>query len=260
MRLPFGGPRKPEGTPALSYWRQPAWQLSAVFMILALLVSLFGLLRGGSPSADSGLSGAELKDARPLTRSGGPGTGTSARDSGRPQGCVTDDQDTGLPKVPPGDVQWRGIAGVKVPTSASAGPLLASGPLWWCFAHTPSGAAMAAHVVTAQMRGPAWRAVADRQLTAGFGRDFLVAMNARRATSAPAPASYGYAGFRVVSYTAAKATVELLVKDDQAALTATEVSLVWNDGDWKVVPRSDGTLFPLPAAVEDTRDFVKWRV
>jgi hypothetical protein len=255
MRTLLRALRKPPAAPGTPFWRQPGWQLSAAFLLVVLVMGLLGLTLRGPGASAAGLPRVELKDARALVKSGSSG----GRTPGRPTGCSTDDRKTSRPTSAPRDVQWREVAGMNVPTSASAGPLLASGPLWWCFARTPAGVVMAAHVIPAQMRTPHWRAVAERQLVPGLGRDFLVALNSRQKKPDVSAGTF-YQGFRITSYTSEEAVVDLLFKSAQGGLLSTKVSLAWSEGDWKVVPRSTGTLARTPSPVADTRDFLMWKV
>lgn len=159
----------------------------------------------------------------------------------------------------PADTIWRTVAGVQVPTSATAGPLLAAGPIWWCFARTPTGAVMAAHVIPLKLGDSGWQAAAERQVVPGRERDFLIAKRSRSPERSTTRSSASLAGFAVPSYSSSEAEVRLLVRSGQGALFTTSVSLKWSEGDWKAVPRPDGTLSAAPAPVEGAQGFVMWR-
>ncbi|MEU9344695.1 hypothetical protein AB0D74_26210 [Streptomyces sp. NPDC048278] len=250
------------------FWRQRSWQLSAGFFAVVLFVAaVVALTRsGGSGSGDGTVS------AR-----GGQVVALPTMNGGRPEGCATDDGtgdgtgdgteggtgggDTTPPTAVPTDVQWRDLSGSRVPVSASAGPTMTTGPVWWCFAHTPTGAALAAHVIPSQMSGSAWRTVARMQVVAGRGRDLFVT---QRATVPDTPrgasgSSASYAGFSVVSYRKSAATVALLIKT-ASGYAATNVGLRWDDGDWKVAPAADGSLHTPVQTVSGTGGFLLWGV
>ncbi|MFJ3498446.1 hypothetical protein ACIPPJ_33320 [Streptomyces sp. NPDC086091] len=208
------------------------------------------------------LGGGQLAESRPVLRSGGADAPAGAAASaGRREGCRTDDGDTRKPTAPPADTRWQEIAGFKVPSSAVAGPLLVSGPVWWCFAHTPMGAVMAAQVVQAAITGPEWRMVAEHQLVPNRGRNFLAAKLSREDPSSTGKSIYTFSGFSISKYSPEKATVEILLNSGtQGGMFSCEMSLSWVDGDWKVVPQVDGTLSSDVFKVDNAKDFVKWKV
>nr|WP_198151452.1 hypothetical protein [Kibdelosporangium sp. MJ126-NF4] len=197
-------------------------------------------------------------DEQPPTDSG-PLRAESTAAGGRPDGCRTDDSDNAIPKSAPPDVQWRVVEATRVPTSPSAGPKLLNGPLNYCFAHTPMGAVLAAHVIPAQLIGDGWRTVINQQLVPGLGRDIFESQRATvrdaRAAAANVPT---YLGFRIVSYTPDEAVVSLLIKNSMAAFSSTMVSMRWSDGDWKVQPGTVGDLHSDLDSVRNTDIFVKW--
>ncbi|MFJ2264649.1 hypothetical protein ACIOKD_41420 [Streptomyces sp. NPDC087844] len=248
--------RAPEGE-ALPFWQQPGWRVSAGFIAIALATGLLAVVTQGVDGAGAGADRVELGRSQPLVKNAaGPDRRATP---GRKTGCRTADLQTALPKSAPEDVQWRELVGTKVPTSTSAGPLLASGPLWWCFARTPMGAVMAAHVIPTQIGGSAWRTVADQQIVTGPRRDFFVAMRSTSSDAVSGTPSASYAGFSVSSYSADKASVKLLIKGNQGTYFWTSVSVRWEDGDWKAVPQRNGSLFQPLSATSGTGGFLLWR-
>ncbi|MEU0360424.1 hypothetical protein [Streptomyces cyaneofuscatus] len=249
--------RTTDDGPAPPFWRQRGWRFSAGFTVLAVAA---GLITLGVRGAGTALPRAELDASKPLVKAAAPGGPEAGRAAGRPDGCSTDDRVASLPRSAPTDVTWRQVAGVDVPTSASAGPLLAGGSLWWCFARTPMGAVMAAHVVPVKLGDAGWRAVAERQTVPGRARNFLVSKRSRLPDEASVRGAGSFAGFAVPSFSPSEARVDLLVRNGQGGLFTTTVSLVWSEGDWKVVPRPDGTLSGSLAPVQGSRGFVMWKV
>ena len=130
--------------------------------------------------------------------------------------------------------------------------------MWWCFAHTPTGAILAAHIIPIEASGPDWRTAAEQQIVPGEARDRFVA---RRIASDPADpavsASGRFAGFSVRTYSAEAANIRLLVTDPIGGYLSTSVSLRWRDGDWKVSLQADGSLYAFAAQAESD-GFVMW--
>ncbi|MGW0872145.1 hypothetical protein ACWD3Z_16845 [Streptomyces sp. NPDC002740] len=235
---------------ALPFWRQRGWLLAAGFLAAALALSLLALVtRGDTPPLLETASAA------------GPLTDAASDTTGRPAGCATGDGDRATPEAPPADVRWRTLGGTRVPVSAAAGPTQETGPVLWCFARTPMGAVLAAHVIPAQMTSPDWRAVTRDQVVAGFGRDLFVSQRGSISEARLKTRRNGtYAGFLLAEYSPAAATVDVLIKSPDGPYFSTSVRLLWSGGDWKVRPANDGGLHTELSSVSGTDGFVLWKV
>ena len=239
---------EPEGP----YYKQRSWQVSAGFLAVVLVV---GGVVALTTDRDETSTATAVSD-------GGPLSGTPVAQGARPAGCRTDDSaGPALPTAAPKDVSWRTLDVTRVPVSASAGPTRTSGAVWWCFAHTPTGAALAAHIIPSQMSGPNWRTVTKEQVVAGRGRDLFVSQRStvRDSTGPRTPATATYAGFAISSYRGSAADVNLLIKTTSGYATTT-VGLKWSDGDWKVLPSGDGALHTEVQTVTATNGFLMWGV
>jgi hypothetical protein len=228
------------------FWRYRRWQLSAVFLALALGVGTATAIGGGDDASSRAapVSGAVI---------GGLGP-----DGSRPQGCRTDDSDQRVPTVAPRDITWRVLNGAKIPVSASAGPLKTTGPLLWCFAHTPMGAVMAAHVISRQMSGPHWRTVSQQQLVPGLSRDYFDAMRESLEDPGPEQATATLAGFRVVRYSDRTATIRVLVRHATTLHVCVDYTVDWDGVDWRLRPLSTGGLHTRVTPVVSLVGFVLW--
>ncbi|WP_406166548.1 hypothetical protein [Streptomyces sp. NBC_00996] len=240
------------------YYKQRNWQLSAGFLGVAVVVGLIVTMVSGNDTTTPDRAKAATSDG-PLSDDS---DNSAAKDS-RPHGCRTDDSaGAALPTAAPKDVERRKLGVSQLPVSASAGPTRISGDLWWCFAHTPTGAALAATIIPSQMSGSNWRTVTERQVVAGSGREMW---EFKRATvkdidsenTDVTPASY--VGFEVTSYKSSAASVKLLLKSSQG-FAATTIDLRWNGGDWKVLPDGDGSLHTPVSSISDTNSFILWGV
>ncbi|WP_031134227.1 MULTISPECIES: hypothetical protein [Streptomyces] len=267
-RREYREPRRRRSELSEPYWRQRGWQVSAAFLGVVVLLSGIVALTAGRGTAD---------DRAGAPPSKGPLSGSPAMRDGRPDGCRTDDGGGDvMPTAPPGDVDWRTLGVTRVPVSASAGPTLTQGPVWWCFAHTPAGAVLAAHIIPSHMSGPDWRTVAQEQVVPGRGRDLFVFKRSTVRDDAPgggrdtgsgsspdtgsgSSSVASYAGFSVPAYSGRAATVELLLKTAQGYAT-TSVSLRWSGGDWKVQPSDNGALHTPVKAVQGTNGHLLWGV
>ncbi|GIJ48190.1 hypothetical protein Val02_50760 [Virgisporangium aliadipatigenens] len=242
--------------PDTPFWQQGGWVLSAGFFVMVILMATVAWFarddRSAAPPAPDTVT-------EPLAAA------VKLRGDARPQGCRTAATDSVVPTEQPGDVQWRDLFGGRVPVSTGAGPTRTEGALMWCYAHNPTGAVLAAHVIPAQMSGTEWRKAAELQLAPGRSRDVFIRM---RGTVPDRPVRQGtagtFVGFDVVAYTPDAATVQLLIQGAQAAGTgggymSTEIALRWTGGDWKVLPRDDGALYTPMNAETRAAGYVMWK-
>ncbi|CAL9590108.1 hypothetical protein SUDANB145_05208 [Streptomyces sp. enrichment culture] len=226
------------------FYKQRGWIGSALFLGFFSVMSLVAVVvnpDGAEITTDNrsetlaGLGGP-LSPGDPQQTRTGPG--------GRPQNCRTDDRDTARPAAAPADVTWRQLDAIMLPVSASSGPLHTDATMWWCFAHTPTGAVLAAHIIPVQLSGASWRIVAEQQIVPGRARDGFIADKIAAGSGNPQKNAVGrFAGFAVRSYADTSATVRLLVTDPMGGYMSTTVSLRWRDGDWKVALLKDGSLY-----------------
>jgi hypothetical protein len=235
------------------YWKQRSWQVSAGFLALVVVLGVITTLTSGSSTADRAKAPA----------SKGPLSGTVTKKDGRPGGCRTDDSaGDAIPTSVPKDISWHTLGIGRVPVSASAGPTKIDGAVWWCFAHTPMGAVLAATDIPTQMSGSQWRTVTDQQVVAGQERELFVF---QRTTVPDTDSSNGatttssYTGFRVTSYTSKAATVGLLIKNDQG-YAKTTVYVRWSGGDWKIQPDGSGGLYSQLASEQSAVGYTLWGV
>lgn len=224
------------------FWTERGWIVSAVFLAGAVLLSglvwLAGL--GGDATAE-----AEARAAgEPAIRSAPPCPETPAVAS--------------APTEPPADVAWRAVGvGYQVPVSASEGPLRIEGGVLRCFAHTPIGAVLAAHIIPVTLDGPDWRTVAELQVLPGQGREVLTA-RLERVVTTNRRGGGSYAGFAVDAYSPEAATVQLLVQG-AGSYMASRVEVRWDGGDWKLAPSRVGVVFEPVGTVASSRGFRVWR-
>ncbi|MER6212962.1 hypothetical protein ABT213_02770 [Streptomyces sp. NPDC001674] len=256
-----GGSRGSSGEWEKPFWQQRGWLLSAAFLLSMSLIGGFVLLTSEDEGSSTGRSQppAPTTSGLPATT---PPTAPSGSAQGRPAGCSTNDSDQAIPQQGPADLKWKQSDTDLLPVSDSAGPRKYDGPLWSCYAHTPIGAVLAAHGISTHFTGPRWREVADRQMARGAGRDaFIKQRGALPAdqTKKGAPGSEGtYAGFSVLSYSPAQATVMLLMRLPEKGYASGTASVVWEDGDWKLRPTLTGSLLEGAASVGGTDGFVLW--
>ncbi|MGW3391325.1 hypothetical protein [Streptomyces cinereoruber] len=244
------------------FWQQTGWLLSAGFFLVLALLGGFAVFADDDGDTNAGqgpeATAAPSSDPAQGTPSGKPSNGT---EEPRPAGCRTDDSDQAVPPKSPADLKWKIYQADLVPVSATAGPLLYDGAVWSCFARTPLGAVLALHSITSKMSGSDWKAVTDKQIARGPGKDAFVATRSKEAdkNATGAPGSDGtYVGFSMLTYTKDQATAMLLMRIADGKYGVATASVVWEDGDWKLRPTLKGSLTESITFVGGPEGFVLW--
>ncbi|GAA2066216.1 hypothetical protein GCM10009801_12370 [Streptomyces albiaxialis] len=249
------GLRRRREPPSGPFYKQRGWVSAVMFLGFVLVMSLIALVAGPEIEDDSEKSRKELDGVSGPLSPGDPQQVRDGRD-GRPRNCRTDDGDQEQPRSAPTDVTWRKRVALMVPVSPKAGPLRTDEPgMWWCFARTPTGAVMAAHLIPVQVSGADWRTAAEQQIVPGKERDMFVTAKARAGASPPTEVGR-FVGFSLDSYSRGAATVRLLLTRPSGGYLSTSVSLRWRDGDWKVALQ-EGSLYS-PAKQGQPDGFAMW--
>ena len=234
-----------------SPWTSPTALLSMAFCALVVALAAVIAVNGGGGA----------RAARPA---GTPGSaGSASSDPQLPSAAgVTQAPDPAVPTLPPADVRWVLYKTVALPWSTSAGPRSAEGEAVFGFAHTPTGALLAAtHISTRYLlANQGWRDIVDKSLAPGPGRDAWVRIRTPVAQLAePRPGQLGqFAGFRFVDYTPDRAVVQLVTRFSSGRLQALTLTTAWDGGDWRLVLQPGGNPAPNAQTVPDLDGFVPW--
>jgi hypothetical protein len=177
-------------------------------------------------------------------------------------GMLTEDQT--IPTTAPRGVTWDLYRGVAMPISAGAGPTSRVKGIWSGYAHTPTGALLAAAYLAYATQGPDAATVLSRRTVVGPAQEAALAE-----TEATPPAAFSVSdtgaisGFRFAtsdvpqppSYSPETATIQVAGSGVGINMYGT-VTLRWVDGDWKL-DLSAG--FPIPGqGVPSLTGFVPW--
>lgn len=167
-----------------------------------------------------------------------------------------------LPRQTPDGFTWTLYRQVALPSSPIVGPRESVGAIAAGYERTPIGALTAAvqigyrHLIAPDNQ---WRAVTDRQVAPGPGRDAFVALR-ERAGDRIDPGELGQvAGFRFVTYSDDVAVIQVVSRfPDDGALQVTTSTVAWMDGDWKLSLQPDGSASPTVQRVEDLSQYIPW--
>ena len=158
------------------------------------------------------------------------------------------------------DVAWKTVGVVAVPVDphgAGPGRTDADG-FQSCYAHTPAGALFAAtNLAAIACDGTLLKDAVNRLWVPGAGQRATVAQLPRLQAAAGA-LRWQVAGFRVNSYSADQAVVELALTVSNGNLVALPYTLAWSDGDWKVVVNDDGSNPIQATALQNLGGYTPW--
>ncbi len=161
-----------------------------------------------------------------------------------------------LHEAPP--AQWELVGTIAAPTVPGQGPGLVDGDGFRsCFAHTPTGAVVAAANLAALGSYPPVRARFNEQAIApGPGRDaVLAAPPPPRASDGP---RLQLVGFQLLRYSGAQAEVDLALRTSTGSLLAATVYLAWAEGDWKARVAQDGSDVSSVSPISSLNAYVAW--
>jgi cytoskeletal protein RodZ len=175
-------------------------------------------------------------------------TGTTTPPPPRPKpghgGCKTLNPDQRIPRTTPTAVTWEFEADMLIPTQQEGGPAVTSSAgVRSCFAHSPTGAVLAALVTLGQIRNPDLTIPVLRQRFVP-NEGLQLALAEGRATP-PTPGQTKtvaqFTAFKVLDYLPNRAIVAIAVRIDDQNVASIPVTMAWSKGDWKGVLQSDGS-------------------
>lgn len=227
--------------------RRPGFIIAGLVVALALIGAVVVLLA----SPDDKGSGPP----------GSPPVGAPSGNAPAPDAqCRPTDTDQTIPQTPPTGVTWSLLRSVAIPSSPTAGPMIVKDGVARCYAHTPVGALIASRQIGVRSGlSPQWRTVIERQLMPGPGRDTLLKAMATF-TPSDQPGAYAQtAGFRFVSFSPQIAVIDIASRSpDDGALGTGTTTLLWDGGDWKIQPTTQGTTITPVQPLASLDGYVPW--
>lgn len=206
------------------------WWVASIAIILLILAGLVAVLVWGN-------GGGAVNSAAPLPPTPTASTAAPTTSSAAPQpagGCNPPATDQTVPKAAPANIQWSLVNTVALPWSPTAGATKRDGDLWTCYAHTPTGALVAAAVLSVTPYGPGAERVLSSQVLPGPERDARLATVQAQPPQPNEPGTASaVAGFKFLDYSMNRATIQIAFAYASKSFVWT-VPLEWSDGDWKL--------------------------
>ena len=242
---PAGGP-DPGSDP--SPFTRPGFLAAAGVVLVLIVLAGFLVFTGDDDAPD-----ADRAPASSAARTSA--TGASAAGE-----CELPADDQTIPLAAP-DTEWALVGTVAAPSSDEAGPARtdpATG-VRSCYAQTPTGALFAAaNFLAATSDLTVIEAAVEDLAAAGPGRDALLeAIRTDPQSVVGTGTRYQVAGFTFLSYTADVTTVSLAIAAT-GGLAGVPLTVVWEDGDWKVDLPADGNPAGQAAPIASLSGYVPW--
>lgn len=134
-------------------------------------------------------------------------------------------------------IKWDDQTGWPLPISPTDGPAeRVQGGTWSCYARTPSGAVVAAYVISMRASGLAddWIGVTRAQSVPGPG------VEAHIAAGVPTASPVTPRGFQIAAYSDDRATVRYYLHTGEGDASCT-IDVAWYAADWRLVIGDDGS-------------------
>jgi len=224
-----------------SEWQKPLWIASAIF-VLALVGIVVWLVATKPAKVTPRVSQAQ----RPAVTSGAP---VQSKES--PNACTLAAGDQTVPyDSPPSGTAWNEVGSMQAPQAPlTLGPQRSNGVWNTCFAHSPSGALLAAFNLWAEGTA-ADPGQVFRHLAVGAPKN--LGNNDRLDSNGPVQ----FAGYKYESYTPSTAQVIVVIKGYRGAFEALGTTMRWTGTDWRYVFPPNGT--PAVQTLSDLTGYVQW--
>jgi hypothetical protein len=246
-------PRNGGGKPLYS----PRLLLMAAALAGILILSLAEVLTHGGPGASAASPPGPRSSTPGLAAS--PALSPASSPSSGASGCNVPPGSQAIPGSAPPGVSWQLYQMIALPFSASSGPTVISGDVARCYAHSPTGALLAAVQIYIRIGlAQDWRPVVSEQVMPGTGRDALAAVRPGE-TVTVRPGEFGQiAAFQFVTYSGTIAVVQIVVRMPNGSLEMGTLTVVWSGGDWRLELEPSGKAYANVQQLPNLTGFIQW--
>lgn len=238
-----GSPEQDSSSP----FTRPGFLISAGVVLIIVVLAGFLVFTGGDDEVQPDL----------LPSTGATTTESTTAVTG---GCDLPAGDQTVPVAAP-DTEWTLVGTVAAPSSADDGPAVTdpSTGVRSCYAQNPTGALFAAaNFLAATSDMAALEAAVEELAAAGPGRDTaLEAIRTNPQSVVGNGARYQIAGFTFLSYSQDVATVSLAIAAT-GGLAGVPLTVVREDGDWKVDLPADGNPAGQATSIDSLAGYIPW--
>ena len=240
-----------------AWWTKPTFIISAIAVILLIGtgIILFTFL-GNEEETEA------APPAQPETTSH---SAASAEPSSAESVCGLDATGGTTLTSAPENVEWEFLGGIAAPKSTEHGPGIVDEQtgVRSCYSHTPEGALLAVTGMLAASGNTELLIETTRALVLeGPGKQqTLDSLEDRLDGGNTSSVPIEVAGFRLLSYSPERATVEVVLAADSSEggiYQTTASDIVWSDGDWYFNLDADGSGGPIDGQITDLSGYIPW--
>jgi len=238
-------------------WTRPSVFLSIAFLVLAIVAGSIALLRthpGGAAAA-----AVPSASAAAITPTGVTPSPTPSTTPAKPTATALPDQTVPVTAPP---TTWITVETLSLPTSPLYGPKVNDGTVMAGYQHSPTGALFAAADNRARFSlVPNWKVATLSAVADTPGRAVFIRNRAPYGViAAPAPGTFTQiAGFNFVSHTSDRVVIQILSLATDGSYTSDIDTVVWENGDWRLLLSDAGDTPPLTKA-PSAAGYVPWKV
>ncbi len=242
-------------------WTRPSMFLAIAFLAFALIGGAVVLLKTRH-STNATAAAVVTSPAAVTTATGSTAPSSRASTAASPAASspAAALPDQTIPVTGP-PATWITVATLSLPTSPLYGPKVNDGTVMAGYQHSPTGALFA----DADNHGlfsisPNWLAVTRSAVADTPGRVAFIKLRAPYGVAPnPSPGQLTQlAGYNFVSYTPDRAIFQLLREGVDGSFTTSTDTMIWQNGDWKILLQSNGEGAPI-ASAPSADGYVPWK-
>ncbi|MHA7284587.1 hypothetical protein [Arthrobacter sp. TMS2-4] len=239
------------------WWAAPRFLISAVAVLLLIIVGIILFIWIGDDAESEAAPPAQAQTAAPTQDASATASDESM--------CGLDATGGTTLTAAPKDVEWEFLGGIAAPTSTEHGPGVVDETtgVRSCYSHTPEGALLSLSNLLAASGDPELLLRTTEEVALeGPGKDIdLQRLQRRVASGSTTTPPIKIEGFRLLSYSEDRATVEVVASGDSGSelvYITTSTVMEWHNGDWHVRYNDDGSSGPVEGQVSDLSGYVPW--
>jgi hypothetical protein len=227
-------------------WTRPGYITAATFLGALVILAIILVATSGSGTTHT----TQTQASNPTTSTTQTSATTTAS-SGNPTACTLAAGSQSVPSTsPPSGTSWQQVGSMSTPQAPTTlGPQRTSGVFNTCFAHSPSGALLAAFNLWAEGTAASPSEVFQK-LAIGAPKD--LGNSDRLDSNGPVQ----FAAYKYGSYSSSKANLIIVIKGQSGGLEGIGTTMAWTGTDWRYVFPVNGV--PPISRLSDLTGYVPW--
>ena len=230
-----------------SPWSSTSFQIATLFLIILAVVGIaIAIFHHGSHHAHASNPPA-------TSHAGSPPATTTVR-TGAAGLCSLPAGDQQVPSASyPEGTSWQPVGTMVIPQSSTLGPQHLEKGVNVCFAHSPSGALLAAM----NLMGEGTTETSERQVFDTLAIDVPAAVTTEPAVQ-DGDSAIQIAGYKYDSYSPTDAVIDVVLRHQQGGLSVFHAPMRWTGNDWKYVFPPEGPISSTLNGAQVEPPYVAW--